>query len=128
MGRCPICHDGALQEQLVETCMRQGNRWVVFRSVPAMVCDLCSERVFSQGIAERLATILEPTSHEIPTGFLWCPEFDLAIIERARAQGERPLVIIGIEQGPEMTLSDWEIPKELITKVTNEQVLIDVCP
>ncbi|MBI2908373.1 MAG: YgiT-type zinc finger protein [Chloroflexi bacterium] len=94
MNRCRICNAGELREGLVETWMPAGPPlagWVLFRNVPATVCDTCGEKTFSQETAERLATILDPASRETPSKFLRAPVFDLALIDAAQAKGKKPV-------------------------------------
>lgn len=124
MTPCPACHEGALEEQLAETWMRREQRWVFFTSVPAMVCNVCGEKVFPQQTAERLAQLLDPSRREVPTGSLWCPVYDLAIVETARAHGERPTVFQGIE--PSLTVYTPPIPR--FSEADTFQRLVNVQP
>jgi YgiT-type zinc finger domain-containing protein len=92
-----VCRSGTLEEQSVETWMQRGDRWVLFRNVPALVCDICGDRNFAQDVAERLTRMLAPDSGETPTAFEYMPVFDLAAVDRARAEGSRPVMAVGTE-------------------------------
>jgi YgiT-type zinc finger domain-containing protein len=81
MEQCPVCREGTLEDQLVETCLQSGDRWVLFKNVPAIKCDMCGETTFSQDVAERLASLLSQNSSDVPTRFVSCPEYDLARLE-----------------------------------------------
>src|SRR3990172_5099547 len=100
MSGCPCCQNDTLEERLVETWMRREGRWVLLKNVPAMVCEPCGEKLFSQEVAERLARIVRADSAETPTGLLGTPVFDLAVIDGACARGERPVSISGTAQPP----------------------------
>lgn len=125
MDGCPACNSGALQEQLIETCMRRGERTVILRNVPALVCDVCGERVFSQDVAERLARFVDPNSREVPTSFEWTPAYDLARADAARARGERPVVTGGAEQSSS-ELREFRPDPPVITITGNKTSLIRV--
>lgn len=120
---CPACHDGTLEEELTETWMKREQRWILFTSVPGMVCNVCGEKVFSQGVAEQLAQLLDPSRHEIPTSSLWCPVYDLVVLKRAKAQGERPISVL--ETGLPNTIFTPPVPD--VDKV-NTFVRVDVYP
>jgi len=75
MNRCRVCNNGVMEEQLVETWMCRAGKWVLFRNVPATVCNICGERTFSQEVAERLATMLDSGDSEYPTSFDYVPVF-----------------------------------------------------
>lgn len=125
MNECPICKAGTLQEGLVETWMRRDERWVLFRNVPALQCDECGEKVFTQVTAERLARMLDRDNREFPTSFLYTPVFDLAHMDTARTQGERPFSFVGTEELPRR---QWELPTPDILEVDNRSSRVWVAP
>lgn len=86
MTQCPVCHDGTLEQQRIETCMRRGERWVVIRGVPAFKCDLCGETTFSQEVSERLVSLLSGEATGRPSDFVTCPlyEYDQPAATSAR--------------------------------------------
>lgn len=122
MNTCPTCHNGQLQQQFVETWMpRRDHRWAFFKNVPALVCDLCGQKTFSQEVAERLAIILRPDSGESPTNFVYAVEFDLAVIDRARFRGERPISVSGTGHSP-ASLPLFKVPANpVVLQKTNEK-------
>ena len=97
MGDCPACKNGTLRSGTVETWMPQGDQWVLFKNVPASVCDVCGESVFDQAVAERLNALLADDRRILSTGFRYFAECDLSLLERRQARGEHPLSVIGTE-------------------------------
>ena len=97
MGDCPACNNGSLHSDMVETWMPQNGQWVLFKNVPAAVCDVCGESVFDQAIAERLNALLAGDRRILSTGFRYFAECDLSLLERRQARGEQPLGVIGTE-------------------------------
>ena len=77
MNECPVCHTGQLEETHVETCMQGSGRWLLFRRVPALKCDVCGETTFSQQVSERLAQIAASTPSLRPTSMVFCPVYEL---------------------------------------------------
>jgi YgiT-type zinc finger domain-containing protein len=124
---CPVCNEGSLQEALVETCKRRGDRWVVFVNVPALVCEVCGEQSFSQEIAERLADMLDPNSCERPTSFIYTAVFDLVKIDVARTQGERPLIVSGTDRiAAEFARLEYEMTPPRVEEETNTVTIYSV--
>ena len=124
MARCSICQGGELEEQLIEEWMQRNARWALFRKVPAQVCDLCGERSLSQGVAERLATLVDPRNKQAPTDSLWSPVYDLAVIDQQQAQGKRPLQVLSSamsrQEGPLTT----ELKGSVAENASNEPLTI----
>jgi hypothetical protein len=60
--------------------------------VPALVCDNCGDTSFSQAIAERLGRLSDESILQVPTGFYTALEFDLETMDKATAEGRRPVV------------------------------------
>ncbi len=78
MNTCPVCHDGTLEQQLVERWMQKGDRWVLLKDIPATRCDLCGETTFSQEVTERLSRMLAADTAVIPVDFLTSPVYNYA--------------------------------------------------
>jgi YgiT-type zinc finger domain-containing protein len=55
---CPICHVGKLQEQDVTHSQIFEGQLVVVNHVPAMVCDVCGERILDRDVLARLSGLL----------------------------------------------------------------------
>ena len=98
---CPVCFDGQLEHRLVDKWMRQGEHWVLFRNVPALVCDLCGDTAFSQETTERLLTALHSHSPESRTREIFVPVYDLQLIDAAVI--ETPAIKWGnqVDAGPQ---------------------------
>ncbi len=76
MTPCPVCHDGMLEQQRIETSMRRGDGWIVVSGVPAIKCDLCGETTFSQEVSERLVSLLTADPTAQPVDFVSCPRYE----------------------------------------------------
>jgi len=112
MPKCTACNQGQRAEQLIDTCFRWGERWVLFRNVPAQVCDLCGDKEMSQEVAERLAELANPASGITPTNFLYTPVMDLEELKKAWGRGELP--VVSTETTEPTTLDANEPMKEQI--------------
>jgi len=55
---CPICHVGRLQERRVTHSQVFEGQLVVIDHVPAMVCDVCGERILDSDVLARLSGLL----------------------------------------------------------------------
>jgi YgiT-type zinc finger domain-containing protein len=55
---CPICHVGKLQERRVTHSQVFEGQLVVINHVPAMVCDVCGERILDSDVLARLSGLL----------------------------------------------------------------------
>ena len=55
---CLNCHVGTMKPELVETWFKRDGRWELVTNIPAMVCDSCEERVFSQTAVDRVEHVL----------------------------------------------------------------------
>ena len=53
--KCPICRSGELQAGFITVTLERGTSIIVFRGVPADVCDTCGEEYLS---AERNRELL----------------------------------------------------------------------
>lgn len=59
MNTCTLCHKGQYLNKHVVFSSRRGDRLVVIEGVPALVCDVCGDRVITEETAreiERVAT------------------------------------------------------------------------
>jgi YgiT-type zinc finger domain-containing protein len=68
--------------RLVEKWQRNGERSVLFRNVPALVCDECDETVFAGDTVEQTARLLAPDSRAVPTEMITTFVYDLDQIGR----------------------------------------------
>lgn len=57
---CPTCHIGKLRIQKVTYTQVLGGQLIVIPSTPAMVCDICGERVLDSETLSRLSGLLGP--------------------------------------------------------------------
>ena len=55
---CPMCHVGKLEEQYVTHSQIFEGQLVVINHVPAMVCDVCGERILDSDVLARLSGLL----------------------------------------------------------------------
>jgi YgiT-type zinc finger domain-containing protein len=55
---CPICHVGRLHERYVTHSQIFEGQLVVIHHVPAMVCDVCGERILDSDVLSRLSGLL----------------------------------------------------------------------
>jgi YgiT-type zinc finger domain-containing protein len=54
MMRCPICKHGQTEAGAVTVTLKRGKATVVFRNVPAQVCQTCGEQYVDQKTSARL--------------------------------------------------------------------------
>ena len=50
--QCPMCHAGSLREGATTVTMEQGEATIVFKDVPADVCEICGEAFVGEEISE----------------------------------------------------------------------------
>ena len=50
--QCPMCHAGSLQEGATTVTMERGEATIVFKDVPAEVCEICGEAFVGEEISE----------------------------------------------------------------------------
>ena len=50
--KCPICKFGEMQAGVTQVVLTRGNATVIFRNVPALVCDDCGEYYLDDEIAQ----------------------------------------------------------------------------
>ncbi|MBX3385059.1 MAG: type II toxin-antitoxin system MqsA family antitoxin [Phycisphaeraceae bacterium] len=51
---CPICKHGELKPGLVTVTLDRGTSTIVFRGVPARVCQNCGEQFVDEAVTSRL--------------------------------------------------------------------------
>jgi len=59
MTDCAICRHGQTEPGLTTVTLTRGNTTVVFRDVPALICDNCGEEYVDEEITARLLAIEE---------------------------------------------------------------------
>ncbi|RME76880.1 MAG: YgiT-type zinc finger protein [Chloroflexi bacterium] len=58
MNICPTCHTGRLQKRLVSYLEWHGGALLVVNKMPAIVCDVCGERIYDHTALEDLQRLL----------------------------------------------------------------------
>ena len=58
MNICPACHTGRLQRRSIAYLEWHGETLLVVDRMPAIVCDLCGERVYDHEALEHLQRLL----------------------------------------------------------------------
>jgi YgiT-type zinc finger domain-containing protein len=58
MNSCPICRTGHLQKRTMAYLEWYGRNLLVVNRMPAMVCDVCQERVYDYEAIENLQRLL----------------------------------------------------------------------
>ncbi len=54
MKKCYFCHSENLKEELVDFDFWWGDRLVLLKSVPALVCQDCGEKYFTPDVSEKM--------------------------------------------------------------------------
>ena len=57
---CSTCHIGKLRVQTVTYTQVIGGHLIVIPNTPAMVCDICGERLLDNEVLSRLSGLLGP--------------------------------------------------------------------
>lgn len=57
MNKCTLCHKGQYLNKHVVFSSRRGDRLVVIEGVPALVCDVCGDRVITEETAREIERI-----------------------------------------------------------------------
>lgn len=68
MEKCKTCEIGDVRDQKVEKWIKRGTEWVLLKNIPALVCDACGERSYTQKVAELMGRIASPQQSVEPTG------------------------------------------------------------
>jgi YgiT-type zinc finger domain-containing protein len=55
---CPVCHFGKLQERKVTHTQIFQGRLIAIPNVPALVCDVCGEKILDDEVLIRLSGLL----------------------------------------------------------------------
>ncbi|MFC1975515.1 YgiT-type zinc finger protein [Chloroflexota bacterium] len=58
MNICPSCHVGRLQRRIMVYLQWHDNSLLVTNRMPAMVCDVCGERIYDHEAVESLQQLL----------------------------------------------------------------------
>ena len=58
MSICPVCHTGRLQKRLMVFLEWHDRNLLIVNRMPAMVCDICHERVYDYEAIEILQKLL----------------------------------------------------------------------
>ena len=53
-AQCPMCPAGTLREDTTTLTMERGDATIVFKGVPADVCDSCGEAFVSEDVSEEV--------------------------------------------------------------------------
>ncbi len=64
---CVICKQGSTDEGKVTVTLQRGESTIIFKEVPADVCDNCGEFYLSESITEKL---LERAEHAVKNGVM----------------------------------------------------------
>ena len=59
MNKCTLCREGQYLNKHIVFSSRRGDQLVVIEGVPALVCDVCGDRIITEDTAreiERVAT------------------------------------------------------------------------
>ena len=62
--RCDLC-PGQSVDKLAVVPLRQAGRTVVVEDVPARVCDICGDRLYSESTFGRLFALIEQDPHGV---------------------------------------------------------------
>ncbi|MBL7201902.1 MAG: type II toxin-antitoxin system MqsA family antitoxin [Anaerolineae bacterium] len=60
---CPICHYGKLCERLITHSQIFEGQLIVTPKVPALVCDVCGEKILDDEVLTRLSGLLGQSKH-----------------------------------------------------------------
>ncbi len=71
MNTCPICHTGHLQKRAMAYLEWHDRYLLIVNRMPAMVCEVCSERVYDYEAVESLQRLLwstPPNTNRVASG------------------------------------------------------------
>ena len=80
-GSCHVCNE-RIEERLTEQSIRDGDGWVLIRSVPTGVCTKCGEQVFRWQVTERLDQISSQRESTTPAECIEVPVFSFLMQHR----------------------------------------------
>ena len=55
---CPFCHTGRLERRTMTYVQWHGDQLLVAGRLPAVVCDVCGERIYDERAVEHLQRLL----------------------------------------------------------------------
>jgi YgiT-type zinc finger domain-containing protein len=58
MNTCPVCLTGRLQRRQIAYVEWHGRKLLVVDRMPAIVCDVCGERIYDYNAVERLQRLI----------------------------------------------------------------------
>lgn len=58
MNACPVCFTGRLQRRQIAYVEWHGKKLLVVDRMPAIVCDVCGERIYDTGAMEHLQRLI----------------------------------------------------------------------
>ena len=59
MTKCTACHTGTYKDKPVLFSARRGDRLLVVEDVPALVCDVCGDQIFTEKASKGIERALE---------------------------------------------------------------------
>lgn len=67
MNKCTLCHEGQYLNKHVVFSSRRDGRVVVIEGVPALVCDVCGDRIITEETAREIERVATGTPvHSVP--------------------------------------------------------------
>ena len=68
--KCPVCQN-KMEQKLIRHCQEWKNHYVIFENVPALVCTVCRETLFTGNNVDRMNEVLwtlpqTPRKEEVP--------------------------------------------------------------
>ena len=57
--KCVICRHGETRQGMVTVTLQRGESTIIFKSVPAEVCENCGEYYLSESVTEKIFTRAE---------------------------------------------------------------------
>ena len=61
MNKCTLCSEGQYLNKYIVFSSRRGDRLVVIEGVPALVCDVCGDRIITEDTAREIERIVAGT-------------------------------------------------------------------
>ena len=60
--KCVICKHGETTQGLTSVALERGNATLVFKSVPAFICENCGEEYIDQSVTRQLLAVSEQSA------------------------------------------------------------------
>lgn len=73
-GKCHVC-GSRIEERCIDHSIRDGNDWLLIRSVPTGVCSKCGEQVLRWQVLKRLEELTNRRGTVAPTESIEVPVF-----------------------------------------------------